>query len=166
MRVEMALVKRISPSRRQLGLTLLELILVLLIIGLGLAVVAPALGTKVSTGRARLAARQIRAAMEYQRVQAVRSGKERVLIVDPDQNNYWIGEEEGIVSVPPEDGLLRAKGRWMDEDGKVAFRFYPDGMTSGGEVLVEKRQGVSFVHYVIRLDPLLGSATVAEVRPQ
>jgi hypothetical protein len=104
--------------------------------------------------------------MEYQRVQAVRGGKERVLIVDPNRNSYWVGEEEGVVSVPLEDGLLRARGRWVDEEGKVAFHFYPDGMTSGGEVLVERRRGVAFVRYLIRLDPLLGTATVAEVRPQ
>lgn len=163
---KMALVKKVSHSRRQTGLTLLELILVLLIIGIGLAVVAPALGTRMGTSRARWTARQIRAAMEYQRVQAVRSGKERVLIVDPDRNSYWVGKEEGIVSVPPKDGLLRARGRWVDEEGKVAFRFYPDGMTSGGEVLVERRRGVSFVRYLIRLDPLLGTATVTEVQPQ
>jgi len=162
----MGLVKRVRYSRRQAGLTLLELILVLLIIGLGVAVVTPALGTKMGISRARRTARQIRAAMEYQRLQAVRSGKERVLIVNPDRNSYWVGEEEGVVSVPPEDGLLRARGRWVDEEGKVAFRFYPDGMTSGGEVLVERRRGVSFVRYLIRLDPLLGTTTVAEVQPR
>ena len=162
----MGLVKKVCHSRRQAGLTLLELILVLFIVGLGLAVVAPALGTRMGTSQVRRTARQVRAAMEYQRVQAVRSGKERVMIVDPDRNSYWVGEEEGVVSVPPEDGLLRARGRWVDEEGKVAFRFYPDGITSGGEVLVEQRRGVSFVRYLIRLDPLLGTATVSEVRPQ
>ncbi len=160
------MVEKGNCSQRQAGLTLLELILVMLIIGLGLAVVAPTLGTRISAGGVRRTAWQVRAAMEYQRVQAVRSGKEQMLIVDPDRNNYWLREEEGVISVPPQNGLLQAKGRWMDEEGKVEFRFYPDGMTSGGEVLIEKRRGVSFVRYLVRLDPLLGTATVTEVESQ
>ncbi len=161
----MVLVKKVSYSRRQAGLTLLELVLVMLIIGIGLAVVAPTLGRGIGASRVRQTARQIRAAMEYQRVQAVRSGKEQVLIVDPDQNNYWIGEKDKVVSVPPENVRLQARGRWVDDEGKVAFRFYPDGMTSGGEVLVERRRGVSLVRYLIYLDPLLGIATMTEAEP-
>ena len=164
-------------------MTLLELILVMVIIGIGLAVVAPALGTRIGAGRTRQTALQIRAAMEYQRLKAVRSGKEQVLIVNPDKRSYCVGEKERVfiedpgrdsdcegeekeVLVPPEDGFIQARGRWVDDEGRVAFRFYPDGMTSGGEVLVERRRGGTLVRYLIRLDPLLGTATVAKVQPQ
>jgi general secretion pathway protein H len=147
--------------RAERGFTLLELVLVLLIAGIGLAVVVPSLGRQVGAWRVQQIARQLRATMEYARVQAIRSGEERVLIVDRENNAYWLVGEPAV-RVSPQEGRLLPRGRWMDEEGQVGFYFYPDGVTSGGEVAVERVRGLSRLGYRVRLDPLLGTASVSE----
>jgi len=142
------------------GFTLLELILVLLIISVALAVVGPAIGNRLKSGDARHTAVQLRANMELLRVWAVRRGEEEVLIVAPRTNSYWNARGGETITVPPESGELSARGQWVHEEGQVEFHFYPDGTNSGGEVQVEKRQGVAVTAYVVRLDPLLGTATI------
>ncbi len=151
--------------RGRSGLTLLELILVLFLLGVALALAAPALNTGMGASRVRQAARELRAAMEYQRLQALREGREQVLVVDPENNSYRLGREGKVVPVPPEKGVLEARGRWRDREGRVWFYFYPDGLTSGGEVVVERKQGLTRIRYRVFLDPLLGTASVSEVEP-
>ncbi len=142
------------------GFTLLELILVLLIISVALAVVGPAIGSRFKSGDMRRTAVQLRAAMELMRVWAVRRGEEEVLIVAPRTNSYWNARGGETVELPRESGELSARGQWVHEEGQVEFHFYPDGTNSGGEVQIEKRQGVAVTAYVVHLDPLLGTATI------
>jgi type II secretory pathway pseudopilin PulG len=139
---------------------LLELILVLLIISVALAVVGPAIGSRLKSGDIRRTAVQLRATMELMRVWAVRRGEEEVLIVAPRTNSYWNARGGETVELPPEGGELSARGQWVHEEGQVEFHFYPDGTNSGGEVQIEKRQGVAVTAYVVHLDSLLGTATI------
>ena len=159
-RGEMLGPRRAAPDLAA-GFTLLELVLVLVIVGIGFSVVAPALGERMSARRARQVAHELRAAMEYERIEAIRSGGERVLIVDPEKNAYWIGEDR-VIEIPPRDGRLLPKGRSTDDQGRVGFHFYPDGVTSGGEVVLERVRGLSRLRYRVRLDPLLGTATISQ----
>lgn len=142
------------------GFTLLELILVLVILSVALAVVGPAIGSRLKSGDPKRTARQLRAAMELMRVRAVQEGREEVLVVAPRLNAYWSERGGGTVSVPSEGGNLSARGHWVREEGEVEFHFYPDGTNSGGEVRIEERQGVRLTAYVLVLDPLLGTATI------
>jgi general secretion pathway protein H len=142
------------------GFTLLELILVLLIISVALAVVGPAIGSRLKSGDIRRTAVQLRATMELMRVWAVRRGEEEVLIVAPRTNSYWNARGGETVELPSESGELSARGQWVHEEGQVEFHFYPDGTNSGGEVQIEKRQGVAVTAYVVHLDPLLGTVTI------
>ena len=142
------------------GFTLLELILVLLIISVALAVVGPAIGSRLRSGDIRRTVVQLRATLDLMRVWAVRRGQEEVLIVAPRANSYWNVRSGATVELPPESGELSARGQWVHEEGQVEFHFYPDGTNSGGEVRVEKRHGVTVTAYVIHLDPLLGTATI------
>jgi general secretion pathway protein H len=152
---------QMKPARTLVrGFTLLELILVLLIISVALAVVGPAIGSRLKSGDIRRTAVQLRATMELMRVWAVRRGEEEVLIVAPRTNSYWNARGGETVELPPESGELSARGQWVHEEGQVEFHFYPDGTNSGGEVQIEKRQGVAVTAYVVHLDSLLGTATI------
>ena len=142
------------------GFTLLELILVLLIISVAVAVVGPAIGSRLKSGDMRRTAVQLRATMELMRIWAVRRGEEEVLIVAPRTNSYWNARGGETVELPAESGALSARGQWVHEEGQVEFHFYPDGTNSGGEVWIEKRQGVAVTAYVVHLDPLLGITTI------
>ncbi|HEV8717795.1 MAG TPA: prepilin-type N-terminal cleavage/methylation domain-containing protein [Candidatus Binatia bacterium] len=145
------------PAR---GFTLLELILVLLIISVASAVVGPAIGGRLRSGDIRRTAVQLRAAMDLMRIWAVRRGEEEILIVAPRSNSYWNARSGETVELPSESGELSARGQWVHEEGQTEFHFYPDGTNSGGDVRIEKRQGVVVSAYVVHLDPLLGTATI------
>ena len=151
---------RKPPWTSTQGFTLLELILVLLIISIALAVVGPAIGSRLRSGDIRRTAIQLRATMDLMRVWAVRRGEEEILIVAPRTNSYWNARGGQTVTLPPESGELSARGQWVHEEGQVEFHFYPDGTNSGGEVRVEQRRGVTVTAYVVHLDPLLGSSTI------
>ncbi len=164
-----------GASSRQ-GFTFIELILVLVIVSIAFAIVAPAIGNRLSSGDPKRTALQLRATMELLRIRALIDGKEQLLIVDPQENQYWLesagraqaqdeGEqdEEGqdeVHRVPSGGGELSARGIWVRDNGEVEFRFYPDGMNSGGDIFIEKRRGVNLIAYTVHLNPLLGTATI------
>ena len=153
--------RRTQPTGTSVrGFTLLELILVLVIVSVALAVVGPAIGSRLKGGDIRRTAVQLRATMDLMRIWAVRRGQEEVLIVAPRTNSYWNARGGETVELPPESGELSARGQWVHGEGQTEFHFYPDGTNSGGDVRVEKRQGVTVASYIVHLDPLLGTATI------
>jgi len=141
------------------GFTLLELILVMLIMAVAAALVGPAVGSRLIRADARRTAVQLRSAVELMRVHAVRSGREEVMIVDPEENTYWREGGGGAVQVPPESGILSAQSRWIRENGQAEFHFYPNGTNSGGAIRVEQGRNVTAA-YVVFLNPLLGVASI------
>jgi general secretion pathway protein H len=143
------------------GFTLLELLLVLVILSVALAVVGPAIGSRLKSGDPRRTIRQLRAAVELLRVRAIQEGKEEILVIAPRQHAYWSEWDGTRIYIPSDGGELSARGRWVRPEGEVEFRFYPDGTNSGGEVRVEQRRGVAVTAYVLSLDPLLGTATIS-----
>lgn len=143
------------------GFTLLELVLVMLILVVSAALVAPMVGQRLTRGDPQQVALRIRSAMELMRVYAVQRGQEELLIVAPRKNIYWHDRTGKLVEIPPQDGLLSAFGQWVNNEEEVEFRFYPDGTNSGGHIRLEKPSGAGATVYVVSLDPLLGSATMA-----
>ena len=142
------------------GFTFIELILVMSILAVSAALVAPMISQRLTRGDPQQVALRIRSAMELMRVYAVQRGQEELLIVAPRENTYWHDRTGKLVEIPPEDGLLSALGQWVNHEEEVEFRFYPDGTNSGGQVRLEKSRGGGSTAYVVSLDPLLGSATM------
>jgi general secretion pathway protein H len=150
----------LSRDTRAAGFTLLELILVLVIIAIASALVAPAIGNRFTSADPRQVIVQLRAAMELIRVRAIEEEKEEVLVIAPEDGRYWHegGTEEAVI--PPESGELIARSRFTRETGEVEFHFYPDGTNSGGEVRIAKRRYEGGKIYSLMLNPLLGTATI------
>lgn len=159
-----------GASSRQ-GFTFIELILVLVIVSIAFAIVAPAIGNRIGSGDPKRTALQLRATMELLRIRALTDGKEQLLIVDPQENQYWLesashaqaqdeGEQDETHTVPSGGGVLSARGIWVRDNGEVEFRFYPDGMNSGGDIFIEQRRGINLIAYTVHLNPLLGTATI------
>lgn len=76
-----------QPSR---GFTLIELVLVMLIIGLLLAIVAPALGGLLRSQRMDQSARTITAMLQEARVRSAADAKPYRLVIDTDDNTCWL----------------------------------------------------------------------------
>ncbi len=163
--------RRAHGASSQQGFTFLELIVVLVIVSIAYAMVAPAIGNRLSSGDPKQTALQLRSTMELLRIRALVDGKKQLLVVDPQENQYWLesadhaqaqderGQDE-VHRVPSGGGELSARGIWVRDNGEVEFRFYPDGMNSGGDVFIEQRRGVSLIAYTVHLNPLLGTATI------
>ena len=159
----------IFPFDAGQGFTLIELLLVLVIISIALALVAPAIGNRLGGGDPKRTATQLRTTLELLRLRAITDGSEQHLIVDPQDNQYW--QESGrqaasqrdsldVQTIPSGGGVLSATSIWVRDTEEVEFRFYPDGTNSGGEIVIEQRRGVNVTAYTISLNPLLGTATV------
>jgi len=166
------------PSNAENGFTLIELILVLVIISIAFAIVAPAVGNRFGSSDPKRTAAQLRTTLELLRLRALTDGIEQRLVIDPEDNQYWqeagrqaansarddSGEESNhedeLITSSDEDIQFSATSLWVREEGEVEFRFYPDGTNSGGEITIEQQRGANEVAYTIALNPLLGTATV------
>ncbi len=164
------------PSTAEKGFTLIELLLVLVIISIAFAIVAPAVGNRFGGSDPKRVAAQLRTTLELLRLRALTDGREQRLVIDPEDNQYWQEsgrqaaarddseeepdhEDEQTIS-SDEDIQLSATSLWVREEGAVEFRFYPDGTNSGGEITIEQQRGTNAIAYTIALNPLLGTATV------
>ena len=77
------------PSHPENGFTLIELILVLVIISIAFAIVAPAVGNRFGGSDPKRTAAQLRTMLELLRLRALTDGIEQRLVIDPEDNQYW-----------------------------------------------------------------------------
>src|SRR5258705_9985342 len=77
-----------APRRRPAGFTLLEMVVVLLIIGIGTMLVVPMVEGGFDSREVRRAARQIASTMHYCRGEAVARGELQELVIDGKENGY------------------------------------------------------------------------------
>ncbi|MCX7628889.1 MAG: prepilin-type N-terminal cleavage/methylation domain-containing protein [Geminicoccaceae bacterium] len=114
------------------GFTLLELLVVVVLAGLGLVLVAPRLGPRANSLE--------RAAAEAAR--ALSESRERAI------DRARIETIFGSAPLPwGEHGVV------LESEGQVSIRFFPDGTASGGTVAVVDESGRRIR---LRIDPLTG----------
>lgn len=148
------------PDER--AFTLLELAMVLLIVGLGLAVAVPMVESGWEAREVRRAARQIASTMHYCRGEAIGLGAPQELVLDVRENSIrttgW-----GRWAVLTERAVIAdiAGGTELG-DGMVQIVFFPNGSTSGAEVVVASRRDPRERRLHVTLDPLLGSVRVED----
>lgn len=134
-KVKMKTSSEISSSRR--GFTLTELLVVLVVVGLAIALVAPALFRNSPTSELRHSVELIETAARMARTEARLSGRDTLLSLDLDARTLTV--------LPSERGFqlgrnidLRATVADQELDGDIAsVRFFPEGATTGGTFLLE-----------------------------
>ena len=122
-----------KPVHMSAGFTLVELLVVLGIMALTLAVVV---GAKPQTSAVRVAitARAVAATLQLARAQAISSSTDTVFRVDTQTREFGVGQ--AMHALP--QGMMvamtiAATERTQDSGG---LRFYSDGQSSGGEILL------------------------------
>jgi len=120
--------------RRASGFTLIELLIVLTIVALAAAVVAPALGTAVGFGRLRGETGTLVSGLREARAQAMTTGHSVDVVLDGaqwriDDDSHRVAPGVGIAfDVPP-----------AGEGAQGPFiRFFPDGRSTGGVIHVRR----------------------------
>jgi len=148
--------------RRARAFTLVEMAVVLVIIALGSVLVVPMVQGGFEAREVRRAARQIAATMHYCRGEAVALGEPQELVIDALENSIhttgW-----GRWAVLTEKAVITdVRGGTELSDGVVQIRFFPNGSTSGAEVLVASRRDPRERRLLVVLDPLLGTVRVGD----
>jgi prepilin-type N-terminal cleavage/methylation domain-containing protein len=93
-----------SPAGKPRGFTLFELVLVMMVLAVIMAMVAPKLAGTARGRRTSDAATQITSLAFYARSQAVTEGRTYRLNIDPSQGTYWLTMQEGPNFVDPSNG--------------------------------------------------------------
>ncbi|QTA84704.1 GspH/FimT family pseudopilin [Desulfonema magnum] len=142
------------------GFTFLELLVVLVIISLMSALVAPRLGGALSRMNSKTAAKKIAASLRYARSQAVSRKMPHIAVFDFDKNRIVIGNwkpetpgtgnwelgtgnrelEAGKIYDLPEGVKLESAIGGEVVSGLFQINFYPVGSSSGGGVIISDEQ--------------------------
>ena len=141
------------------GFTLVELLVVLAIAGLMLAVAPPLISSVMPGVELKAAARRTAGALRLAREVAIASGRDIAWVTDIDSNRYRIDGDHRGGSLPA--GLaveLVAAEDEMQSDTVGAIRFFPDGSSTGGRVILKRCDG----GYQVGVNWLTGRILVAD----
>jgi len=141
------------------GLTLLELLIVLVLIGLMAGVAIPIFGSGVSTTELKSAAREMAAGLRTARAQAVAERAESVLEIDLAARSFRVPPSARVHTISPQIELkLFTAQRDIVSDKIGAIRFYPDGGSTGGRVTLAAGER----KYDVDVDWLTGRIDILE----
>jgi general secretion pathway protein H len=117
------------------GLTLLELLIVLVIMGMVAAITIPIFGSGVSTTELKSAARDVAAGLRTARGQAIAQRTESVLLLDVAGRAFTVPPDARVHKLAPGIDLkLFTAQRDIVNENVGAIRFYADGGSTGGRV--------------------------------
>ena len=138
------------------GFTLIELMLVLMLMGIGGVIVLPNIEKGMQDREVRRSALGLAAAARNLRSRAIDEGMPQLLVLDIEQNNYRAAR--GAEVHLPADVKFSAVvgGEIVDREGRQ-FVFFPNGSSHGGSIALLGGRGAS---YSIRLEPLTGKIQV------
>jgi prepilin-type N-terminal cleavage/methylation domain-containing protein len=147
---------RVGKNNR--GFSFFELVLVLLLLGVGMAIVIPNLDRGLQDREVRNSALGLAAAARELRNRALSDGVPQRLVLNLPQNSYLVARSNEI-QLPASIRFVSVEGgESVDRDLK-SFYFFPNGSILGGEiVLADSAKSIS---YLIRLEALTGRVEVA-----
>lgn len=126
--------------RRPHGVTLLEMLLVLLLIALGGALAAMFLTGGLDGMRLRSEARELAAQLRYTRAQAMATGSTQRFVIDP-QTRQWTAPNGRHGEVSKRLGISFTGTRQAQpRPGQGAIAFFQDGGSSGGQIRLSTRR--------------------------
>ncbi len=126
--------------RKAAGFTLVELLVVMGIVGLILAAVLAA-KPRTAAVRVAVAARAVAATLQLARAQAMASNAETVVRIDPERNQIGLARSMHVLPRGMTVAMTVAETERVGDSG--GMRFYPDGQSSGGEIVLTLEGRVS-----------------------
>jgi general secretion pathway protein H len=122
-----------KPRGKSAGFTLVELLVVMGIMGLILAGVLAA-KPKTAATRVAVAARAIAASLQLARTQAMASNAETVVRIDVERRQFGVAGSMHALPRGMTVAMTVAETERIADSG--GMRFYPDGQSSGGEIVL------------------------------
>lgn len=151
-----------SSAARGAGFTLIEMAAVLLIIALGSVLAIPMMEGGFDSREVRRAARQIASVMHYCRGEAVALGQPQEMVIDALQNSIHATGKSRWAILTNRAVIERVRGGNDLGEGMVQILFFPNGSTSGAEVVIASRRNRFQNRLRVALDPLLGTVRVTD----
>ena len=142
------------------GFSLLELLAVLLLLGLGSLIVVPSIHRGLGLREVRQSALELAAVARALRTRAVTENTPQQLIFSPLENSYQVFQGRRVL-LSPNVKIAGIEGGEPVGEGMRRFLFFPNGSALGGEVGILGHDGSA---YIIRVDGLSGRVVVARGR--
>lgn len=147
------------PSGLRAGFTLLELLVVLALATLLIVLVPPLVSSAIPGVELKASARRVAAALRLAREEAIRSGHDAAFTMDLEHRTFRV--DGGYRPVTLSDRLdlkLEAAETEMYEGRVGSVRFFPDGSSTGGRIILARddrgyQVGVQWLTGRIRMAP-------------
>ena len=140
------------------GFSLIELLIVLVIIGLSMAVIAPRLDQSLATIQLRASSRAVTAAARHAQNLAQKEQRDVLLLIDTAGRNFRTDRGTAL-RIRPADAKISVVGAESEKQSEheIGIRFFADGSSTGGAVeLALRAQRVA-----IEVDWLTGITRIA-----
>jgi len=124
------------PLKRQLGFSLFELMVVMMLVVLLFTVAGVSVSRSIEGAELRNTAREITAAIRHTRGQAVIQREQQVFLVDADKKTWQAAGREPKVLPESLDITLTTARSELTGSNAGGIRFYPDGASTGGRVVL------------------------------
>jgi general secretion pathway protein H len=141
------------------GVTLLELLIVLMLMGLIVGIAMPTFGGGVSSSALKSATREVAAGLRLARDQAIAQRVESLLELDLDGRTFRVPPDPRAHRLPERlDLKLYTAQRDLVSDKVGAIRFFPDGGSNGGRITLAAGER----KYDVDVDWLTGRVSILE----
>ncbi|MBT7410661.1 MAG: prepilin-type N-terminal cleavage/methylation domain-containing protein [Methylococcales bacterium] len=145
-------------SIKQSGFSLIELLVVLVIAAMLLTTVPPMFSSGVSSSELKGTARSLAAALRSARSRSITTQKPTQLIINVEQKFFTVPGKDKQYKLPKDMEIkLKIAGSEQQDNETGSFRFFPDGSSTGGRVVIayDERK------YQIDIDWLTGDVVIA-----
>jgi general secretion pathway protein H len=119
----------------QEGFTLFEMLIVLAIIAIAAVYVLPAVSGRSSTFE--ITADAIESGLVNARLKALSRGQEARLVFENKKRTFASDDGKLVAEVPPDMAIRLVTARSEASTQPTSIRFFPDGSSSGGEIVLE-----------------------------
>lgn len=139
------------------GFTLLELLVVLVLAASVAALAAPAFSNAVAAVELKAGARTLASALRHARGRAIAEHRDVVLLLDVEERTWRVSGQERTHRLPLrlDLRLYTAQSEVTSEDAG-AIRFFPDGSSTGGRIILAARDRA----YAVDVAWLTGRVTI------
>jgi general secretion pathway protein H len=139
-----------------------ELLVVLAIAALAMSAVPPLFSAAMPGLEMKAAARKTLTSLRFARELAIRQGADQALMVDVEERRLDLSGHRSL-SLPKRLTLkLEAADREMIDDQRGAIRFFPDGSSTGGRIML----GYGDSGYQVGVNWLTGRVRMAPWDPE